>query len=134
MTSARWQSRKPWRLLPHKHTNSATVHEQLNFVRNSQTKWKALTLCTNVKPDSPKPVGTFRTPCHQSPCPQHSTRNQGDHLSSQLLQRKEELVCTSSTPAFPRGLPRGMASVLQDLELWQVWHNLATCRRMESAV
>ena len=43
-----------------------------------------------------------------------------------FLIRGKGLVCVSSTTTFPRGLPKGLASVFPVLELWQPWHSLAT--------
>lgn len=42
--------------------------------------------------------------------------------------RGKELVHMSCAPSFLSGLPRGLASVLPVLELWEIWHNLANGR------
>lgn len=43
------------------------------------------------------------------------------------------LVYASSTPTFPRRLPRRLASFLLVLEFWQVQHSLSTWGKMEMA-
>lgn len=43
------------------YTNSTTVHEQISFVRNSETKWEVHAL-TSAKPATLKQVGKFKIP------------------------------------------------------------------------
>lgn len=65
----------------HKHTNSATIHGKISFVRNPEAIWRVPGSQVNVKPDSQKPVGRV---------PSQVQRQSGrDSLSPSFTQRKK---------------------------------------------
>lgn len=69
---------------PHKHTNSITIHGRIPFVINPESKWNASAPWVNMKPDSLKPAGRFRTPSQSMPLAQgYMIRKKP--LNSQLL-------------------------------------------------
>lgn len=98
---ARWWSRKPWTLCPFTDTDSAIIHRQISFVKNSESNWKGPAPKANKEPDSPKLVGRFRHPLARVLALTQSHMIRKRPLAPSFSQEKEELVRVSRTPTFP---------------------------------
>lgn len=132
MVSARQGSKALVTSSPNKHTNSATI-QKLCLSEESRNELKGSCAPKNTKPYSLKSVKRFRTPSHGSPCTWQSTPWSGGNPLPCLAQGKAEVGYTSSTPTFPRGLPRRLAFILSVLELWQAWHSSLLREKQDTA-
>lgn len=118
VTSAEWWGRKPWTLLSPMHT----------LIQQQFTNKLPLSEIQKQNQRLPDPEGyetrlteasrEIGKPSCENPYPQHRAIQSGrDPLTPSFSRGGKELAHVSSNPTFPRGHPRGLASVLLVLEV-----------------
>lgn len=123
--TSKWQSRKPWNLLP---PTNIPIQQQFTeknlFVRNPEMNWKDSAPQENEKSDSLKPVGRIGTLSPES----LSIWSGRDSLTPIFTQGRKE-TGSRVQQRFPQ-----RNGFCLELELWLVQHKLATQGKTEMLI